>query len=289
MVKPSSCRLRCLAVLSLLFLLIPYSVLAAKQNLEQTSKWLILLNPQQDPAILIQKLAERMPEMVILDGDHHPALSGFSTSTVRLAYLSIGEAESYRPYWAAISSATFFVETNKDWSGNVRVDFRDPRWQAILLKQEIPRYLAQGFQGFMLDTGDTIPYLEDKDPNKYAGSKDALAAWLKKLRAAYPEIVLVANGTSVLPIAAPYVDAYVTEGIFSTHVPDKKECRKTTREERKWRLGQVDAALKIARHPVFDVEYITPDQESLGRWAEKQSQKKGFHPYVTTKELNTIL
>ena len=64
----------------------------------------------------------------------------------------------------------FLVEPNPDWPG-VRVDIRDQRWQEVLLREELPPLIQGGYDGVMLDTIDTVPYLEAKDPARFAGSR----------------------------------------------------------------------------------------------------------------------
>jgi len=80
-----------------------------------------------------------------------------------LAYLSIGEAESYRYYWrdrADRGRAPFVVERNPAWTGNYRVRYWDTAWHDILYGRDsyLGRIAAQGFDGVYLDTVDTADY-----------------------------------------------------------------------------------------------------------------------------------
>ena len=108
------------------------------------------------------------------------------------------------------------------WPDNVRVDVRDPRWQEILLREEVPRLMQLGFDGLMLDTIDTAPYLENKDPARFAGSRQALRDWLRRLRESFPRAVVIANGGAALVDAAPFVDGFVIEGVFSIYDPGRQ-------------------------------------------------------------------
>ncbi len=252
------------------------------------SNWLILLNPDLKDALLPLRLAQINPDLVVVDPDHAPDLSKLPRSTIKLAYLSIGEAEHYRPYWARISSAPFLAESNKEWEGNQRVDFRDPAWQKILLEEEIPRRLSQGYDGFMLDTLDAIPYLEKTYPKRYAGMQDALCQWLKQLRLRYPDLLIAANGTESLVLAAPFVDAYVTEGLFATWDASGKYYRKVKAEEKTWRHAQLRRALALHNRPVWNVEYAASGQTVLQTWAKAQSRQQGFIPFVSERELNVL-
>ena len=118
----------------------------------------------------------------------------------------MGEADPRRPYWSEVRGQPFFVEPNPEWPDNLRVDIRDSRWQEVLMCEEVAGLMQRGFDGLMLDTVDTVPYLETKDPARFAGSRQALRDWLQRLRKAFPKAVLVANGSDALVDAAPYVD-----------------------------------------------------------------------------------
>jgi len=225
---------------------------------------------------------------VILNHDARRPLELPARPTIPIAYLSVGEAEASRPYWPQVRGKTFVVEPNPTWPDNVRVDIRDRRWQSILLDGEVPRLLAQGYAGVMLDTLDIAPYLERKDPVRFAGCRQALAEFLSVLRRQFPSAILLANGTETLVDAAPYVDGYVTEGIFATYDLAPLAYRQTTEVERGWRLSQVNAALARARRPVFSIEYApaTAAPAGLSEWAERRAREHGFRPFVTTRELD---
>ena len=65
-----------------------------------------------------------------------------------LAYMSIGEAESYRWYWARRSPAWLGPE-NPQWRGNYGVRFWHSDWQAIIFEYT-DKILATGFDGVYL-------------------------------------------------------------------------------------------------------------------------------------------
>lgn len=93
-----------------------------------------------------------------------------------VAYLSIGEAETYRPYWKKSWDANkdgkpdnaapaFLGEENPDWSGNFRVRYWQADWQAIILRA-LDTIVAQGFDGVYLDIVDGFEFFE-RDGKKY--------------------------------------------------------------------------------------------------------------------------
>jgi uncharacterized protein (TIGR01370 family) len=260
------------------------------EPLDHVASWWIFLGAPGEATAIEWKRAAEGADLVILNYDQRLPLEKPTTATIRLAYLSVGEAEASRPYWPQVHGKSFVIEPNPAWPDNVRVDVRDRRWQGILLDQEIPRLLAEGYEGLMLDTLDTAPYLERKDPVRFAGCRQALGEFLSVLRRTFPRSILLANGTETLVDAAPYVDGYVTEGIFATYELADAGYRQTTSDERKWRLSQVEAALARARRPVFSIEYAGGAESpgGLAEWATRQAREHGFRPYVTTKSIDRL-
>jgi cysteinyl-tRNA synthetase, unknown class len=74
---------------------------------------------------------------------------------ILLAYLSIGEAERYRPYWREDWNETakkpaWLDKENRRWRGNFAVQFWQGEWQRLIFgtpESHLDRILAQGFDG----------------------------------------------------------------------------------------------------------------------------------------------
>jgi cysteinyl-tRNA synthetase, unknown class len=96
-----------------------------------------------------------------------------------LAYVSIGEAESYRPYWNASwkkNKPEWLLRENPEWKENYAVCFWEPGWQNLMCGSPdayLDRVQSQGFDGLYLDKCDVF---ED------------LAAHEKKVAATRPDI-----------------------------------------------------------------------------------------------------
>jgi uncharacterized protein (TIGR01370 family) len=261
---------------------------ASGSDLARVRQWWILIGHANALESVDWRHQARNAQMVILNDDPRIPLGDLPKETIRLAYLSLGEADPQRPYWPQIRARSFLIEANPNWPDNFRVDMRDKRWQELLLGQEIPRLLRLGFQGFMLDTLDTAPYLEGLDAARFAGSRQALRDLLRLIRQTYPQALLVANGTDSLIDAAPFVDGYMVESVFAIYDFARHTYRPTTPQERSWKLTQIDRAQAIARRPVFTIEYASVGDLALGQWAEAEASSRGFHPYVAVKDINTL-
>jgi uncharacterized protein (TIGR01370 family) len=255
-------------------------------DLARVERWWIIIGASPMLESFDWRHYARDAQMVVLSGDPSIPIQDFPPSTIRLAYLSVGEADTRRPYWPAIRDQGFLVEPNPNWPG-VRVDIRDPHWQEVLLRDELPPLLARGYDGVMLDTLDTVPYLENKDPARFAGSRQALRDWLRRLRETFPRAVFIANGGDALVDAAPFVDGFVVEGLFATYDQGRREYRATTDAERTWKLGAIARAQAVAPRPVFTIEYADVGDVDLARSAAAESARHGFRPYVGVRDLNT--
>jgi endo-alpha-1,4-polygalactosaminidase (GH114 family) len=266
----------------------PAASASKSADLAHVRRWWILIGTSPMLDGVDWRQAARDTQMIVLGGDPQIPPGDFPSETVRLGYLSVGEADPRRPYGSEIRAAPFLVEPDPAWPDNFRVDIRDRRWQQILLGEEIPRLLGQGFDGLMLDTIDTAPYLEGKDPARFAGSRRALRDFVREIRARFPGAPILANGIAGLGDVAPFVDGFVVEGVFATYDFGRRLYRRTTSAERDWKLARIAEAQVIARRPVFTIDYADVGDVVLAHWAESEATGRGFKPYVGVRELNTL-
>lgn len=88
-------------------------------------------------------------------------------SRLLVAYMSVGEAESYRWYWDASwrpGSPSWLGPENPDWPGNYLVRYWEEGWRGILLGGEgsyLDRVLDAGFDGAYLDIVDAFERCEE--------------------------------------------------------------------------------------------------------------------------------
>ncbi len=85
-----------------------------------------------------------------------------------IAYVSIGEAESYRYYWQNDwdSNKPFWLEAeNPDWPGNYTVKYWEKSWQDIIYgnnQSYIKKVIEAGFDGVYLDKIDSFEFFEER-------------------------------------------------------------------------------------------------------------------------------
>jgi uncharacterized protein (TIGR01370 family) len=258
-----------------------------RAELARVERWWIVIGSSPMTESLDWRHYARDAQLVVVSNDPRIPIGDFPHGTIRLAYLSVGETDTRWPNWPSLRDQPFVVEPNPDWPASVRIDIRDQRWQEMLLRDQMRPLLERGFDGVMLDTIDTAPYLERKDPGRFSGSRQALSAWLRRLREQFPRAIVVANGGEALVDVAPFVDAFVVEGVFSLYDAGRRTYRATTDAERTWKLGAIARAQAAAPRPVFSIEYADVGDVALSNWAHEESVRHGFRPYVGVRDLNT--
>ena len=84
------------------------------------------------------------------------------------AYVSVGEAESYRDYWEKDWNKyppNWVEDENEDWEENYKVRYWSPVWQGILFRNPgsyLEQVINAGFDGAYLDVIDAYEYFEKK-------------------------------------------------------------------------------------------------------------------------------
>ncbi|MEZ5900544.1 MAG: endo alpha-1,4 polygalactosaminidase [Hyphomicrobiaceae bacterium] len=140
-------------------------------------------------------------DMIVVDHAPHPDQSTetpFSRKQVEalkhkadggrrlvIAYLSIGEAESYRYYWkpewqSSETRPSWLGAENPEWPGNYLVTFTDPEWQSIIFgtpNSYLDHIMAAGFDGVYLDRADAF----QDEGHDTAETEDAMVSYLLRL------------------------------------------------------------------------------------------------------------
>ena len=257
-------------------------------GLQDIEKWVILLGYDPDAGKVTAEALEPF-DLVILDPDTHPPLEWVKDDALRVAYVSLGEAEDYRAYWKEIKNKPWIVRENPDWKGNYYVDVRNSEWQEVILERVIAAVVSQGFDGIFMDTLDTADYLESQPGDRYAGSRRAMIDFVKKIRERYPDLILISNnGFPLLQELAPFLDAVLVEDIYWQADFEKNTYKEVTPEDRDYKVGILKKVLAARELPVFNVDYAAKTEKETIQKCIRDSKKLGFKPYVAEKDLSEI-
>ena len=216
-----------------------------------------------------------------------------------LAYLSIGEAETYRYYWQRQWTDWGFIPNfwsapgwrssqNGAWKGNYAVRYWDPQWQAIILGQGgyLDRIIEAGFDGVWLDKVDSSvePVAKGRD-----SAKEDMITFVRRIRergrkANTNFLIIPQNGEELLadPGFRAVIDGLGVEDLFYGEGKPGVENDPKSVARRRGLMSLVVAD----RKPVLAVEYI--DDTARIDEARRQLATLGFVPHFAERKLATL-
>ena len=207
-----------------------------------------------------------------------------------LGYLSIGEAEDYRPYWRAEfrkRKPAWLDSENPHWPGNFKVRYWDAGWQAIVMR-EVDKRVEQGFDGLYLDIIDAYEHYQAK--GRKTAAQD-MARFVERIamrarhQAGADFGIFPQNGEELL--AHKSYLAVITgigreEPYFGYGKTNGKTPESLTRSIERW----LDVARRAGKL-VLTVDYAT--QKTVAQAAHLRARQKGYLEYVGVRELDRLV
>src|SRR3982074_2343304 len=133
---------------------------------------------------------------------------------IALAYLSIGEAETYRYYWKwywgwffGVFAPRWLGSENPEWPGNYGVRYWQEGWQKIIFGGEdgyLERIVKAGFDGVYLDRVDEYVDMAMEKRNARALMIAFVKALATRARALKPGFLIVPQNAEALLTDASY-------------------------------------------------------------------------------------
>ena len=208
-----------------------------------------------------------------------------------LAYVSIGEAESYRGYWKKEWDADgdgrpdkgappWLGPVNPDWPGNYKVRYWDPAWQAIVLAC-LDKIQEAGYDGVYLDVIDAFEFWTDRK----TAERDmvdfvlAIAARARKKAPAFGVFPQNGDGLAKHEDYLKAVTGIGREDLF--YDGDKKQSAGETKEA----LANLEIFRKAGKL-VLVTDYVSRRKEVDDFYA--RAKEKGFIPYATRRALDRL-
>ncbi|MDB5095784.1 MAG: hypothetical protein JWM80_205 [Cyanobacteria bacterium RYN_339] len=218
------------------------------------------------------------PDLLVLEPDHawQPAKIRRPGQKI-LAYLSLGEVHSSRPYIGRLEGA--LLPANPDWPDARRVNPGAPAWKALVLDELAPALLERGFDGFFLDTLDAAEDLEAK--KVLPGAKAAMTNLVLALHAKAPKALIVANrGLALLPRMAPAISAIAVESIFTEYqFKPAKYAWRNAAQARAF-AAELQGLKRQYRLPILGLEYVDDQDTQMRGKAAALLAEGGFVPSV---------
>lgn len=230
--------------------------------------------------------------VVVLDSEYHPPLRPLADrGKTLLGYVSLGEVERHRPWFAAVEAEGLLGAENPNWPGSFYVDVRDPRWTQRVLTDIVPGILRRGFHGVFLDTLDNPVYLEEADPARWAGMTEAAATLVRALRLHYPRMPIMLNRAyALLPEVGGSIDMVLGESVHADYDFDAETYGWVEDDLYREQVRLLKEAK--TRHPglaVMTLDYWRPDDAATIARIYAEQRRNGFNPYVATVELDRIV
>jgi len=269
-------------------------------------------------AAVVEKLAACDRDLVVLDASFEVGQAGWTATELAairagkpgrrvVAYVSVGEAEDYRPYWQKHwdadgdgrpdATAPKFLNTeNPDWKGNYRVRYWHSGWQAIMLPV-VDQVAAQGFDGIYLDIVDAFEFYEYdpvtkdwrdhlRNPETGRTYREDMITWVRAIaeraRAKRPGFLVIPQNAAQLLADAGYRDLISGIAVEDLLVDGK---RLRTEKESAYTIGHLKR-LASAGKPVLVVDY--PQSKAVHAAAFQRAATHGFTLLLTDRKLTTL-
>jgi len=266
----------------------------------------------KSPAAAAEKLAGSGRDWIVLDAvyDSETPWQRTELDAIRkgkagrkvIAYISIGEAEDYRPYWKkewgtrdklTRSAPKWLGHENPAWKGNYRVNYWEAEWQALILSS-VDAAMGSGFDGVYLDIVDGFETFEqdgdkfiDNRPNpvtKQTYRRD-MVEWVKRVaqraRNKNPNaLVIPQNGSQLLahPDFLATISGIGIEDLYS-------EGNRAQPDDHTTPILAHLKKLSEATKPVLVIEY--PTSSRMIKLSKERCHEQGFTWLVTDRELKT--
>lgn len=220
-----------------------------------------------------------------------------------VAYLSIGEAEDYRPYWRKewgsqgnLTSAapSWLGVENSEWKGNYRVKYWRTEWQKLMLNA-VDKAMKSGFDGVYLDIVDGFETFEKEgddfidnrvNPETKQSYRRDMVDWVKSIarharRNNSTALVIPQNGSQLLT-HGDFLEAISAIGIEDLFTDGNKLQPRSHYREVIGYLKKMTSAHK----PVLLIEY--PKSPECKALSKKLAQENQCVWLITDRQLKTL-
>lgn len=229
---------------------------------------------------------------VVFDSDNHPDVKPLTAKGIDvLGYLSVGEIERYKWYFKKFKDTDSLIQENKNWTGSYIADIRNKEWIDFILTELIPKIIRSGFNGIFIDTMDSPLYMEETNPKKYKGMKEASIHLIMAIRHNYPELKIMINRAyQILPESAKYIDMELAESLYSDYNFNDKKYQIVPSSDY---LDQLEILKEVKKNnpslKIYSLDYWNKKDKVQIKKIYEVEEGNGFIPYVSTVTLDEVI
>ncbi|MBI3877719.1 MAG: endo alpha-1,4 polygalactosaminidase [Verrucomicrobia bacterium] len=200
------------------------------------------------------------------------------------AYVSVVEVAADAHYRAEVLAAKIpLLGRNEAWRSDL-ADVSNPAWTDFVVDNLAARAVDRGFDGFFLDTADSVEMLAQKYPSRAKDFEQGLSRLVRALKAQHPGKQIILNrGFRIWNAVSNRVDGVLIESLFQTH--DGRNYAAVEKSGTDWLLGKL-APMKAAGVPIYIVDYVDPARPALADATARRIQELGFNAFITTPALD---
>lgn len=269
-----------------LFVFLTFLVMMSNVTAKETERWVV------DYAQKLNHKEFKPYDVVVLDSNVDAEVKYLQEQDkLTIGYLSLGEISDHRDYFDLAKSKGLLLEENPNWPGSYTVDVRKKEWVKIVIEKLVPQLLFKRFNGVMIDTVDQIAALEQKDPKKYQGMKQAAAHLILAIRKHYPQMTIMMNrGFDIVPQVANSLNILLGESVYTKYNFETKTYEKVSPSDYEWQVNKLNEARKL--NPliqIFTLDYWNPDDKEFIKEIYRVERENGFVPYVSTVDLQQVI
>jgi cysteinyl-tRNA synthetase len=290
-----------------------------RKQIAGIKSWGYQLEGEKDGAYNLDALAKSPFDLLVIDyADHGRPFARSQVEALKrkpgggsrlvVAYMSIGEAETYRYYWPPgwkKNPPAFLGPANPDWPDNHKVRYWMPAWQKIIFgvpsgesESYLDRIVDAGFDGVYLDIVDAFEFFgpDGQIKENESAAPDmarfvvALARYAREERQQKDFVVIPQNGPALIDsieaaAAKEYlaaIDAIGAEDTFFYGDAPEDNPFKVQRDA----LGFLKRFLAAGK-VVLAVEYLS-DAKKARRFV-RLAREYGFVPYVGRRDLDRLV
>lgn len=232
----------------------------------------------------VRQLMKSMAGLLVIDPDFYDATDLrqlHKGGRTVIAYLSVGEAESYRWYSGLPDLRDLAGPENPEWKGNFQVAYADPRWQGVL-SSYTASILAKGFDGLFLDVVDAWQTASDTVTARRQMT-DLLCGLADQAIRRNPDAILLLQNSHELfedPRIRQRFAGMTQEGLYATWQRQQQPAV--------WFRSKL-AALTALRRAGFFVGLLEYTRSlPKMRMIQEKAYRNGLIPYFSTRSLDRL-